>query len=792
MDGRDHVRRAIRHYLEKDDDLREDPGDQARLDASIQAAFLLARAAVSAARDVRDMVLHLPPYLEGRPSAVHRHYDAVWTFLEALWELIDYCEKEQDVASSDVEDPVWFFGRALDQHLGGNPFEALTLLDEAGLTSTTQDSWVQMLRAEALAATGQQVEAIAAWEAATTLDPLLVQAHVSAAGELEALGRDGEAYAHWLAVRRTVPRETPLSGEAKRHLARLRHRLKAESEAQKAEPFERLPRWGPSWVPAWPGMGRPHAGARTLAPLEAPPPGAAAADPSGSEPEPAVSSLQPFLGLAGRREGELTVYVAGADPTSEGVIKSKSAVYLGGGRLVGSGLPAADTVEREEPDVVVLASGVSAEQCAAMAERASAGTLKGSAGPTSFIYNGPAEAATDLGVIFDGLGLELLPDINPPAPDPDEDCDEPDGAAATVPDPLAATVAAVEKRVRLRLDGKPSPRIVVARGAIGLVPALTWLDGGEGRYGGRVPPWDLISVSAESHGVEAVVVRGGQAAGHSFIPDGEDRGRLLEDLFEEMPRVLPPGDTALLLARLLGEDGPIALSEGPEAFVAATLTAGVVSRALLGLREVVAAETSYATRSNHVLVGGSLISRLPTPEHALLAAIDGCQPTGVTRVLLDPYGIVTALGDGLVSGRLAPDAPSMADGAASLLAGSCLCVAPLVQGVNWGKPGRKPILAATVKGAWRDGERTWQLYRGEIIWVPLPAGRRIELAIRPSPSYNVGRGRGAEWRGEFVAGGMGLILDGRGRPLRLPADETSRTTLRAVWASELIGRARGA
>jgi len=841
LDGRDHVRRAIRHYLEKDDDLRENPTDQARLDASIQAAFLLARAAVTAARDVRDMVLRLPPYLEGRPSALHRHYDAVWSFLGALWELIDYCELEQEVASSDVEDPVWFFGRALDQHLGGNPFEALALLDEAGLGASAEDPWVQMLRAEALAATGDQVEAIRAWEAAVSLDPLLVQAHVSAAGELEALGRDQEAYAHWLAVKAAVPRDDPLAAEARRHLSRLRQRRAAKAGEDRREPFARLPRWGPSWVPAWPGLGRrleaagsarpggpevpagpetqeglavPEESAVPGAPQvsEAPavpegpqepggPVGAERAGPSrrlwfGLGPGGAVrpGRLQILLGLDGPRARELTVYVAGSDPISEGVQRSRSAVYLGGGRLVGPGTADPEAAEREEPDVVLLASGVSAEQCHALAERAAAGLLHGPSGPTAFLYNGPADLVGDLSVIFGDLPLEVLPDICPPPPDPDAAWDRPgaDGetGADRPPDPAAATTAAVEKRVREKLEGRPARRTVLARGAVGLAPALSWLDGGEGRHAGRVSPYELIAVNSEPQSVETVAVRGGQVVGHTFGPGGDDRGRLLEELFDDMPRVLPPGDTALLMGRLLGEGGPVALTDGPEAFVGAALTAGVLSRAMLGVRETVAAESGCVVRSSHLLVGGSLVSRLPTPEYALLAALDGCQPVGVTRLLLDPYGILVALGDGLVGGRLAADDPSLADAAASLLAGSCLVVAPLVQGVNWNRPGRKPVLEATVKGAWRDGERSWQLFRGEVIWVPLPAGRRIELVVRPAPPFNLGRGRGAEWRGEFVAGGLGLVLDGRGRPLRLPAEETSRTTLRAAWAAEILGKTK--
>ncbi|RJQ09596.1 MAG: hypothetical protein C4551_03605 [Bacillota bacterium] len=792
MDGRDHVRRAIRHYLEKDEDLCEDPQDQPNLIAAINSAFVLSRAALAAARDVRDMVLRLPASSDGRPSGLHRHYEVVWSFLTNLWELIDFCELEQEVATSDVEDPVWFFGRALDQHLGGNPFEALAILDEAELGPEAADPWVQMLRAEALAATSDTTGAIKAWEEATRLDPLLIPAHIAVAGELEALGRDGDASDHWLAVVGAVARDDPIAGEARRHLARLRQRLAPRAGTATPGRYGRLPRWGPSWVPSWPGrpVGQPGGSEGQPGPsADAGVTGTGAeAEISAAAPRPGVrkvfrvGNLQSILGIEGSRARDLTVYVAGADPVGEATLRSRSAVYVGGGRLVGTGGPDADSVEAEGPDVVLLASGLSAEQCAAIADRARSGALHGPDGDTTFLYNGPPEMRESLAVIFEGLSLETVSDILPPSPGPD-------GVAAE--DPLAPTAQAIARRVKEKLGGKTAPRTALAAGAEALAPVIEWLDGSAGRQTGRTRCYDLIVVDAQPHAIETIAVGGGRVSGATFSPAGDYRGRLLEELFEEMPKVLGTWDLALLMGRLLGEAGAARVADGPEALVAETLTGGVIHRAMLGLRQTLALDTSYGLRSRHLVVGGPLISWLPNGEHALLAAADGCQPTGVTRILLDPYGIIANLGEGLRSGRAAPDDPSLADGTAALLAGSSICVAPLVQSVKWGKPGRKLVLEARIKGAWRDGERTWELCRGEIIWVPLPAGRRVELEVRPAGPYNVGRGRGAAWRGEFIAGGLGLLLDGRGRPLRLPSDEDSRTALRAAWASEVVGKGRG-
>lgn len=798
MDGRDHVRRAIRHYLERDEDLSENPEDPSRLNRSIRAAFTLARAAVAAGRDLRDAVLRLPSEEPGRPSRHHRHYEAVWGFLSALWELIDYAELEQEVASSDVEDPVWFFGRALDQHLGGNPFEALAVLSEGDLAEQARDPWVLMLKADALAASGDQTAAIAAWEEATAVDPALTTAHVAVAGELEARGRDREALAHWLAVRKAVPPGDPVAGEAKRHIVRLRQRLLRDEPTGVAQGHERLPRWGPSWVPAWPGRGQPREepapGPADLTTTEATAAGGDPAEHLGAGDQAVPPGSDPRRG-----RGDPRVAVIGGDPVSEGATRTRSAVYLAGGRLVGprSGDPA-DLV-REEPDLIILTAGINPETCGTLAEMVRDERLRARDDrPVAFCYNGPPDLRGDLEAIFDGIPLTFLPDIAP-STGPDiataDTVEEVLRSAVAAPETVAfnGTVEAVGKWLAGAADSHPaagvrrSLRGAVARGAQGLAPVLGWLDRGELRPAEAHSVHELVAVVAEPRGIESVAVRIGRVHGHTFAPDGQERAGLLERLFQEMPQILPGGEAALLMDRLFSEGGPGPVAGGTEAFAAASLIGGAMREASLALRQSVTADVLYGIRSSHLVVGGSLISRLPGPEYALLAAVDGCQPSGVTRVLLDPYGIMASLGEGLLAGRLNPDDPSWADGTASLLAGCCICVAPLVHAVKWGKPGRQRIMDVSVRGAWREGERKFQLCRGELRWIPLPAGRRVELVARPESPYNVGRGRGVEWRGDFVAGGLGLLLDGRGRPLRLPTEETMRTTLQAAWASELVG-----
>jgi len=56
--------------------------------------------------------------------------------------------------------------------------------------------------------------------------------------------------------------------------------------------------------------------------------------------------------------------------------------------------------------------------------------------------------------------------------------------------------------------------------------------------------------------------------------------------------------------------------------------------------------------------------------------------------------------------------------------------------------------------------------------------------IEPARGFDVGAGPGRRLQCQVHGGTVGLVLDGRGRPLSLPADPTQRRTLVRQWAEE--------
>lgn len=178
-----------------------------------------------------------------------------------------------------------------------------------------------------------------------------------------------------------------------------------------------------------------------------------------------------------------------------------------------------------------------------------------------------------------------------------------------------------------------------------------------------------------------------------------------------------------------------------------------------------------------VIVGGSFFARWPDPGLALLTLLDGLQPrpaSGLVRVALDRNGLLPAIGAmGVVEPERAAEAFAY-DGVIDL------GVAIALSGPT----------GDTVNGQIRyhTGEtQTFSATVGTLTRVPLDPARRVS-GLRLTPTGRVTIGAGAAGvpasfdepelpRGSLV----GLLLDGRGQPLDLPAANQERRERLAAW-----------
>jgi uncharacterized protein (TIGR01319 family) len=173
-----------------------------------------------------------------------------------------------------------------------------------------------------------------------------------------------------------------------------------------------------------------------------------------------------------------------------------------------------------------------------------------------------------------------------------------------------------------------------------------------------------------------------------------------------------------------------------------------------------------------ILGSGGVIAHAPRRQQAALMLIDALQPVGVTELVVDSGFLLPHLG--------ALTAVSV-DAVRQVLVADCLlplgvCVAPL------SAPLHRITELAQCRLTTPDGCVTQQtLQSGELRRLPLPAGEEAELVVTPSPRVDLGVGRGRQVRQRVRGGTVGIILDGRGRPLILAADPERRQARLRAW-----------
>ncbi len=64
---------------------------------------------------------------------------------------------------------------------------------------------------------------------------------------------------------------------------------------------------------------------------------------------------------------------------------------------------------------------------------------------------------------------------------------------------------------------------------------------------------------------------------------------------------------------------------------------------------------------------------------------------------------------------------------------------------------------------------------------PLAVGEKAKAKLKPTRGFDLGRGSGEELNCEISGGVVGVILDGRGRPLVLPEDKDERVKKLVEW-----------
>lgn len=179
---------------------------------------------------------------------------------------------------------------------------------------------------------------------------------------------------------------------------------------------------------------------------------------------------------------------------------------------------------------------------------------------------------------------------------------------------------------------------------------------------------------------------------------------------------------------------------------------------------------------NLIIGAGRTLTQAPQPGYAALTLLDGIEPWGVINLALDRAGLANMLG------AMAAVQPMAAVEVAAHDA--FLNLGTVIAPWGHGTPGKT---ALKFKINYANGEQLeTEVAYGSIRVIALPPGEKAALEIRPSRQFDIGLGQPGRGVLAEVEGGMlGLIIDARGRPLRLPKDEARRQEQLRQWLGEL-------
>jgi len=174
-----------------------------------------------------------------------------------------------------------------------------------------------------------------------------------------------------------------------------------------------------------------------------------------------------------------------------------------------------------------------------------------------------------------------------------------------------------------------------------------------------------------------------------------------------------------------------------------------------------------------LIVGsGGILSHAPRRVQAMLMMVDAYEPLGFTMLSVDSIFMMPHLGVlSTVDEKAATD----------VFVRDCMVyLGPCVAPVGQGKSGERCADYTITFGGERRPE-SGTLAFGDLRLFPLALGEAATVETRPAKQVELGAGKGETVTREVKGGAVGLLLDGRGRPLQLPADPQARVAALTKW-----------
>ncbi len=174
-----------------------------------------------------------------------------------------------------------------------------------------------------------------------------------------------------------------------------------------------------------------------------------------------------------------------------------------------------------------------------------------------------------------------------------------------------------------------------------------------------------------------------------------------------------------------------------------------------------------------LLVGsGGVLSHAPRRNQAMLMMLDAFLPEAFTILAVDSIFMMPHLG--VLSQVHEEAATQVFDRDCMIYLGSAVVPAGVA------RPGDR---VCTYKFKWPDGSTDeGELNMGELKLFPkLAVGEVAEAEINPTRAFDCGQGRGRTAKAHVHGGVVGVVLDGRGRPIQLAQDHGERRNQLLSW-----------
>ena len=151
--------------------------------------------------------------------------------------------------------------------------------------------------------------------------------------------------------------------------------------------------------------------------------------------------------------------------------------------------------------------------------------------------------------------------------------------------------------------------------------------------------------------------------------------------------------------------------------------------------------------------------------------LDGLQPVGITTLALDQHNLLAMLGAIAEVNTILP--------VQAIDAGIFSYLATVISPVSDASYGTPIVQAKLIRS---DGtETSSDIVMGSLNVIPLQNRQAARLQLRPLKRADVGLGPGHAGEIEVVGSSIGIVIDARGRPLRLPSDPGERASLNQKW-----------